>query len=399
MLKKVILLPLVLLVFGLQYSCSNDVHAVEPKVVDAKKNIAEVIVKEEYTNFSAKTIVDVDDFFTYRNKIGRFNGVVLFASGNKVFEKAYGYKNFRNKDSLTTNTSFQLASVSKPVTAIGALLLVEKGKLSLKDSVHNILPQFPYKGITVEQLLSHRSGLGNYIYWTEKYWTNQDSLMTNDDVIRLMSENVPSIYYPPNNRYFYNNTNYSILASIISKVSGLKFEDYMQKNIFDPLEMDETFLYSRDNFKNFEPAIGHKNRKRPYRHFYLDGVHGDKGLYSSVGDLLKLDRALRNGILLSDTTKINAYTNRSKNFRKPYGLGWRLDDYNGSRVIYHHGWWRGFKTFFVRSIDDDKTIVVLSNVINGSKLNNKMLLDLFHEETKENINIAKSTEGKDKSRL
>ena len=319
----------------------------------------------------------IDHFFTRINKIGRFNGVVLFADGNKVFEKAYGYSNFRQKKRLTVNTSFQLASVSKPVTGIAILMLKDRGELKLTDSVHNILPEFPYRGITVEQLLSHRSGLGNYVYWSENYWKETYSLMNNDDVLEMMAEYKPKVYYTPNRRYNYNNTNFELLATIVERVSGKKFSEFLRDNILSPLKMKDTFVYTKEDFERRDVATGYKNKYRPYSPFFLDGVYGDKGLYSTVGDLYKLDQALRNNKLISDSTKTDAYTNRSKSFRKPYGLGWRMTDYNDKHIIYHHGWWRGFRSYFIRSIDDEKTIIVLTNTINGSKLNNNMLLDLL----------------------
>ncbi|MCK5782625.1 MAG: beta-lactamase family protein [Flavobacteriales bacterium] len=366
----------IVIFLGLLSSCDQNQEA-KVELGDELIQPLEIEVEKPKEEFAPNVVSKIDHFFSYRNKIGRFNGVILFADGDKVFEKAYGYSNFRNKDSLNIETSFQLASVSKPVTAIATLILKEEGKLSLSDSVQKFIPDFPYKGITIEQLLSHRSGLGNYVYWTGEYWGNHDSLMSNNDVLMLMAEHVPSMYYRPNQRYSYNNTNYELLASIIERVSGESFGKFLEDNIFKPLDMDHTFLYTKKSFEENDAATGYKTKRRPYSPFFLDGVHGDKGLYSSVGDLFKLDRALRDGKLLSDSTIAEAYTNRSKSYRKPYGLGWRLDEYNGKKIIYHHGWWRGFRSYFVRSIEDDKTIIVLTNMINGSKLNNDILLDLL----------------------
>lgn len=364
------------------YSCSEDKTQNEGNTIDNTIDLIEEKQEVVIDEFDDAVTSKIDHFFAYRNKIGRFNGVILFADGNTIFQKSYGYANFRYKDSLTLNTGFQLASVSKPITATAALMLVDQGKISLSDSIQKFIPEFPYKGITIEQLLSHRSGLGNYIYWTEKYWKNQDSLMSNDDMIRLMAENKPDVYYRPNRKYYYNNTNFALLATIVSRVSGMSFEKYLKKNIFEPAGMENSFLLTRENISTHHLATGYKNKRRPYSYFFLDGVHGDKGLYSTAFDLYKFDRALRNGVLISDSTVVNSHTNRSKYYRKPYGLGWRIDSYKGDKLIYHHGWWRGFKTYFIRSIETDKTIIILSNTTNGSKLNNKLLLKLFDDAIK-----------------
>jgi CubicO group peptidase (beta-lactamase class C family) len=394
-LKKIIFF--ILLILGANFSC--DVEDPKKQVQVDTTVVEEPVVEEEVIHqFNDEVIHKLDRFFAYRNKVGRFNGVVLFAKGNYVFEKAYGFANFKKRDSLTVNTSFQLASVSKPVTATAVLMLVDQHKIALSDSVQKFLPEFPYRGITIEQLLSHRSGLGNYIYWTEKYWKDQDSLMSNNEMLSLMVKYKPAVYYSPNRRYYYNNTNYALLALIVAKVSGMTFEEFLKQNIFGPLKMENTFLLTRENVVLHHLATGYKNKRRPYPYFFLDGVHGDKGLFSSVGDLYKFDRALRNGELISDSTKINSYTNRSKYYRKPYGLGWRLNSYNGKQLIYHHGWWRGFKTYFLRLIEEDKTIIILSNTTNGSKLSNKMLFKMFDDALKlSETHIDKDTISKSTS--
>ena len=374
--KKYIFFFFLLLVTN--YSCNSSTSTdeqIKVKTIDRIKH-------ETILDFNSNVTSEIDKYFDYRKRIGRFNGVILFADGNTVFQKAYGYANFRKKDSLSINTSFQLASVSKTVTSTAILMLEEKGKLALTDSVQKYLPGFPYYGITIEQLLSHRSGLGNYIYWTEKYWKDSDSLMTNDNVQELMNKHVPAVYYRPNRKYNYNNTNFELLASIVEKVSGVSFGDYLSKNIFKPTGMENSFLFSKSNIKSHESAIGYKNKRRPYSAFFLDGVYGDKGLYSTVGDMYRFDRALRSRYLLSDSIQANAYKNRSKYYRKPYGLGWRLDTYKGNKVVYHHGWWRGFRTYFIRNIDQDKTIIILTNTVNGSKFSNSLLLKLFDDALK-----------------
>lgn len=364
----------IIMLFGIQIS-SNTGKAISVFASIAMFDRDEGVVTVDFPENIKKQI---DDYFFYRNKIGKFNGVVLFADGNKVFKKAYGVSNFSSKVPLTVNTSFQLASVSKPITAIAILMLEQEGKLNLEDYVQKFIPDFPYKGITVEQLLAHRSGLGNYIYWSGKYWPDKNILMTNDDVVDLMVKYRPGIYYRPNRRFFYTNTNYELLASIVEAVTKKSFGSFLEENIFEPLQMKNTFLYSPSAVKEHDVATGYKNRKRPYNPFFLDGVYGDKGVYSTVIDLLKLNNALRDGVLLSESTKKNAYTNRTKKYnRSKYGLGWRLKEISGKKIVYHHGWWRGFRSYYIRSIEDDKTIIVLTNIINGSKLRNNTMLELL----------------------
>jgi CubicO group peptidase (beta-lactamase class C family) len=366
----------IIFILFLPFACQND----ESKGgVDIDVTQVEEGELFEFENLDSTKLVKIDKYFSYRNKIGRFNGVVLFADSNKVFTKAYGYSNYQTKDSLEENTSFQLASVSKTITATAVMMLVEKGKIALSDTIQKHLPEFPYEGITIESLLTHRSGLGNYIYWSENYWPDQYEMLTNDKVLDLMIEHQPSVYSRPNRKYFYNNTNYELLATIIEKVSGQKFPEFLKENIFDPLGMQDSFVFDVDDLDDKNIATGYKNRRRPYSYFFLDGVYGDKGIYASALDMLKFDLGLRNGLLLREQTLEDVYTNRSKPYRKPYGLGWRLYQRNGRNIVYHHGWWRGFKTYFVRSMDDNKTVVVLTNNLRSSSFNNLLLLNMLSD--------------------
>ncbi|PIQ21492.1 MAG: serine hydrolase, partial [Cytophagales bacterium CG18_big_fil_WC_8_21_14_2_50_42_9] len=140
----------------------------------------------------------LDSLFRALQKKKGFNGTVLITQYNKViYRGAFGYADFSKKDTLTTHNSFQLASVSKQFTAMAVMMLQEAGKLNYEDEVQRFFPDFPYKGITIRHLLTHRSGLPNYTYFTEKYWPDRKAFISNEEVVRLMTEHKPAIYYPP----------------------------------------------------------------------------------------------------------------------------------------------------------------------------------------------------------
>jgi len=183
-----------------------------------------------------------------------FNGTVLFAeNGEIVFSKAIGYANLKTKDSLTMESAFQLASISKPITALAVLVLKQEGKIGIDDSVRKYIPELPYPGITIRHLLTHRSGLPNYMYFAEQDWPNKDIPLKNQDVIDLMVKYQYKPYYLPDKRYNYCNTNFALLAYIVEKVSGMKFEDFVQKKIFNPCHMVNSYIYN----KNTSPALYH----------------------------------------------------------------------------------------------------------------------------------------------
>jgi CubicO group peptidase (beta-lactamase class C family) len=306
----------------------------------------------------------------YQNMVrAGFNGSMLVAKkGVVIFEKYHGLENYRNKTSaMNDSSSFQLASVSKTFTAMGVLWLMEKHQLSLTDIVQKYYPQFPYKGITLQMLLSHRSGLPNYLYFCDSIWPDKDRFLSNDDVIQLMIKHRPRIQHTPDTHFQYCNTNYMLLGAIIEKVSGQKYADFMHKTFFEPLGMTNTFVYAPASAVRPHQTASHKYNGQLEPDTYFDGVIGDKGIYSTARDMLKWDQALYSGQLFSAETIKAAYTpySHEKPGVRNYGLGWRLMVYpDSSEIVYHNGWWHGNNTVFNRIVKDTSTIIILGNKYN-----------------------------------
>lgn len=315
---------------------------------------------------------EIDAYFQKLHNRRGFNGNVLVAKKGKIiYQNSFGWADYLYKDSLDINSRFQLASVSKPLTATAILMLYDNKKLKLDDDIRKYLPNFPNQGITVKMLLTHRSGLNNYQYFCDEVW-DRNKPIYNDDVIKLYAQHKPAPYSKPGTTFFYCNTNYMLLASIIEKVSGKSYTSFMQDEIFRPLGMNNTIIYSKAKDKKVPTKVWGYDRvwRRSVVPNYLDGVVGDKGAYSTVRDLYVFDQALNEGLLLKKSTLALAYhayseSKRHKHFN--YGLGWRLfmGD-NGNDVIYHTGWWHGFQNIFVRDVKHDITIVILSNMFNGA---------------------------------
>lgn len=304
-----------------------------------------------------------------------FNGNVLIAKKGKIlYQNAFGWANYLLKDSLKIASQFELASVSKPLTATGILKLWEDGKIKLEQTVEEFFPDFPYPGVTVKQLLTHRSGLTNYLYFTDKreIWPDRTKGMSNTDVMNLLAKHKPDKYANPDVRFFYNNTNYMVLAAIIEKVSGQDFAVYMQENVFAPAGMKNTGAYSTAVYEKIPTdVVGHDRVwRRSVVQNYQDGPLGDKGIYSTVQDLFLFDRALLDGRLLRQETLDSAYAGYSKPTKEVfnYGYGWRTFDPGNHRVVYHTGWWHGFRNLYIRDLKEDVTIVLLTNLANGSLL-------------------------------
>ena len=320
----------------------------------------------------------IADFVQNLHKKYGFNGNMLVAKDGKIlYEKAIGWADYLHRDSLKINSEFELASVTKTFTGTAIMQLVEQGKLSLDDDVKKFYPNFPYDGIKVKLLLSHRSGMMNYVYFIDDIWRKEKRDMkkgvSNQDVMQVIAEKKPNPYAKPDNRFHYNNSNYMVLAAIIEKVTGKPYADYMMENIFKPAGLKHTHVYSTTVYPKIPvDVVGHDRTWRySVAQNFLDGPVGDKGIYSTLHDLVLFDKSLKNGRLLKNASLDSAYKGRNKaiNGHFNYGYGWRIfDGDNGRKVVYHTGWWHGFRHIYVRDVQKNIVIIFLGNLTNGSLL-------------------------------
>jgi CubicO group peptidase (beta-lactamase class C family) len=373
----IILIPLL----TIQFACSK-VESKKKEPVKIEVDTVNLQVDKRYSEEAAK----IDSFFKNRNKRGLFNGAVLFAEkGNVVYKNAFGFANFKKKDSITLQSQFQLASVTKPLTAYAVMLLEHRGLISYEDSLRKFFPDFPYENITIRNLLTHRSGLPNYMYLADDHWRDSRNItITNKDVIDLFIEYEPLQYYKPNRRYNYNNSNYCLLASIIEKVSGQSFEKFMKTEVFEKLNMINTFVYRKGQTTiEAHEVRGYKTRRRSAYDSYLNGVVGDKGIYSTVEDLFKFDQALYSGKLVPVEKMKEAYKPAHPDLwdSDNYGFGWRINTKpDSTKVVHHTGWWKGFRSYFIRDLHKEKTIIVLSNISKYGVFGTQELQALFNIE-------------------
>lgn len=315
--------------------------------------------------FDPEKVKTVDKYFTARTVRGLFNGVVLFAQGDRVFTKAYGYAEFRTREKLAVSSRFQLASISKTLTGTAIAMLASQGLIDVEAPVSTYLEGFPYPKMTVAMLLSHTSGIADYLRFSPGAWASTQP-MSNEDLLAIICKRKPKSYFAAGAMYRYSNTNYAILASILEHVTGELFSQWVHRNIFNPAGMKDTFFCTDSLFRSAERmTTGHTSRRGPYSQNFLDGVLGDKGVYSTVEDLLRFDLALRGGFLLDTLWQRKAYTNYTDSVH-PYGWGWRLYHYLDYDIIYHNGWWHGYKGRFVRIPDKEITIIVLENQARSS---------------------------------
>ncbi len=325
----------------------------------------------------------IDIFFSELAAKNNFHGAVLISFNEHVlFKKAYGFEDpIKKRHPLKTKSVFQLASVSKQFTAAAILKLYEQGKLSLEDPIQKFYPDFPYQNINIKLLLTHRGGLSNYTYFSEKF-TDRKTPLTNQGVVEMMIKHKPDVYFLPNRRMDYSNTGYVILAAIIEKVSGKSFKEYMEEDIFKPLGMKHTKVLNVNNLGDFKYINGYDKWGAKVRHDYLDGATGDKGIYSNIDDMHLWDRVLYSGKFLSDSTLDSMYTPGSKTLEGPfnYAFGWRTYKLKtGEIIVYHGGWWNGFKSFFMRDLENKHSIIILCNNERSNFRNLDPLVDIIYD--------------------
>jgi CubicO group peptidase (beta-lactamase class C family) len=292
-----------------------------------------------------------------------FSGVVRVTKGERVvYENAFGFADRGLGVRNTLQTKFQIASLSKPITATAILMLVEQGKLGLEDKLQKFVTDFPNgEKITIEELLTHYSGLGDaaaqpdYNQWSRFPQTTAE-LVEHAKKVPPNSE--------PGTSYFYSNSNYHILAFIIERVSGQNYGDFLEQRIFKPAQMTNTAHRAKD--ETIVPALANGYAPAGANGFdratYLDWTSktGNGSIYSTADDLLRFHRALKAGLLLKSDTLKQSYGFENKNRR--VGMFWFHRDRFGHRSVYVNGSSPGFKAHFERFIDDDATVVVLSNV-------------------------------------
>ena len=275
---------------------------------------------------------------------------------------------FKEKKQIDSNSVFQLASVSKQFTATAIMILHEKKQININDKVTKYFPEFPYEKVTIEQLLNHTSGLPSYFYLAEKKWDHPKPPL-NHEMIEMFEKHHPYRYFRPGRSFKYSNSGYIVLASIVEKVTGNTLDNFMQENIFEPLNMTNTFVYrAREDSTKENQLLGYRGsswRKRkvidPY---WEDAITGDKNVYSTTIDLYKWIKGLNSGKIVSDSTLnimySKSHTSRGRSI--PYGYGFRItSDKEGDKIVYHNGKWNGFRTSLKQYLNDEISVVILEH--------------------------------------
>lgn len=318
----------------------------------------------------------IDSIFTKQSELDLFNGCVAIAYRDTLlYQKSFGTENICTRAALCNESAFQLASISKMFTGVAVMKLVEQGKLSVKDSVGKYFAGFAYPGTTVEHLLTHKSGLPNYLYFYYQYADGDTVPLSNARVLQLLNEKQPPPAFRPGRRFQYCNTNYVLLALLVEQLSGKSFPAFMKQEIFDKAGMKHTSLYNPLDTMPHQ-CFAFTRRKKQYGTDAFDGVYGDKGIFSTAGDMLLFSKALFEGRIIASVGAAAAPRVPTK-YGQYYGYGFRINPNMGDTIVFHNGWWHGFRTAFHYRKRDKTTIVILSNRLDKTAYQTWRLFDVL----------------------
>lgn len=317
-------------------------------------------------------------------------GFIVVKNGRVIYEDYKGYANTRTGEKITASTPIHLASVSKVLTCMAVLRLVQQDNIMLDQKVTDWLPKFPYPNTTIRTLLNHRSGLQHYANFPglmKKRW-DRKKILTNQDVFTILVQNKFRLVTPNDTHFDYCNTNYVILALIIEKATGLNYRQAMQELVFKPLGMTNTYVFNFDTDKETASKSYRGNNIFPWDQF--DNLYGDKNIYSTPRDLVKFDLGTYSPDFIKPELLQEAYFGYSAgHLAKPikdYGLGMRMRFLppTGTKMIYHNGWWHGNNTSFVPVKKDTVTVVCLGNKYSNRPYSTlSMVSSLFYKKKTE----------------
>lgn len=338
-----------------------------------------ILLLSIYTVKAQSKTEKLDSIFTLLHQSDRFNGSILIAEkGVPIFEKSYGFSNVEQQELLTNNSIYKLNSISKQFTAMGIIILKNKGKLKLTDELSRYIPELKfYKNVTIQNLLTHTHGIPDYDSLFEEKW-DKNKIADNKDIIKIYKKYKPIKRFNPGEKFFYGGIGFELLAIVIERVSHKSYNDFLTENIFIPLKMENTFDYHRFKNRTIKKniAIGYiysdslKKRERPenlsnHREvIWSNGIYGSGNIHTTTSDLLKWDRALYETKFISkqDLDLICGFTQLTNGNYINYGFGWWITEKDGiGKVVYHAGNSNGFETHFERHLNSDKTIIILQN--------------------------------------
>jgi CubicO group peptidase (beta-lactamase class C family) len=312
----------------------------------------------------------VDEIFSKWSSSTPGCAVGVAVDGRPVLTKAYGMADLDHDVRNTPDTIFEAGSLSKQFTAMAIMLLAKDGKLSIDDPVRKYIPELPDYGVplTIRHMLTHTSGLRDWgSVESIAGWPRTSRVYTHAHVLEIVSRQ-KSLNFTPGDHYSYSNTGYNLSAIIVSRLSGMSFAEFSKQRIFTPLGLTHTSW--RDDHTRIvkNRAIAYSDQRGEFHiEMPFENVHGNGGLLTTVGDLLKWNENFVHPVV-GDASIVSAMMTPGKfNDGKPedYGFGLMVQEYRGLRNINHSGSTAGYRAHLNRFVDQHTSVAVLCNVSSG----------------------------------
>ena len=315
------------------------------------------------------SIVSVIDNY-YKNvwEKGDLWGGFLVAKGDEILYESYrGFAEDNKQVPINDTVALHVASISKSITAMAMMKLIDVGKLNIDDPVTKFFPKFPYPKVTVFTLLSQRSGLPKYEHLIGKIAPKpaefDKKYLSNQDILNVLIQYKPELARETNTGFMYCNTNYAMLALLIEHVTKMPFPEAMQQIVFRPLKMKNTYILQEKQMASAAKSFYQRGPK-VYPYDQLDLIYGDKNVYTTPRDLLNFSKAMyaKNFLTPQLHEKIfQPYSNEKPGINN-YGIGFRMKIFdNGEKLTYHNGWWHGTNSVFAHLLKSNVTIIAIGN--------------------------------------
>jgi CubicO group peptidase (beta-lactamase class C family) len=337
---------------------------------------------------SSATLHRIDAYLAQQTAQGTFRGSVLIGIHDDIaLEKGYGLANEEWSAANTPATKFRIASLTKQFTAASILLLEERGLLSVHDSIAKYVPDLPvaWQPITLHQLLTHTSGIPNFTEGEHSGSTPNRIGITPRQTLGIVASE--PLDFAPGTKLHYSNTGYILLGMVIEKVSGISYADFLEKNIFTPLQMTNSGYDTAAKILS-QRAAGYtrdeKGRITNADFIDMNGPFAAGGIYSTVEDMYRWNEALTMpGKLLSADSLRQMFTvyPETSAYGSNYGYGVVLTHRFGKLLYYHGGGVNGFSSVIQRYPADGLCIVILENVDPSEPWNiaDHIAAELFHQ--------------------
>lgn len=357
--SKMIALTMLLTFVLLSFGCADSTNVVEdtPPIAPPSQESAEVELPKTLDNYLSQNFTDEEAGI-----------VVLIKQGAELdYRNAKGLANIEQNIPITPDTGFRLASVSKPFTALAVMQLVELGHIGVEDSLLDYVPELSaeWEEISIETLLSHRSGIPDF-FKSDFSRVKGNDWYFNIDNNRVLEHFVShsQLNFIPNSQFQYSNTNYTLLAIVIERVSGLSFSDYMRQQVFEPSGFNSSYVINTSRQVFADEALNYGLTHDIYQlPMYFNGAAGQ---VSSAADLILFAEALNDELLVSKATleqMLQVHSAKNDDGTEGFGLGWQLgvSELTGNQYFYHTGSIDGFRTVLALEPVSDTVLVILSN--------------------------------------